>query len=120
MRRLLLARCCALLRVRCGRHWTGAHFQYTCLCSEIQTLSIWLHKAVQRKVEMARKTPKSTSRSYNLGRRAEQQAETRQRIAEATLELHGTFGPAATTLSMIAERAGVQRHTLYAHFPEER
>jgi AcrR family transcriptional regulator len=64
---------------------------------------------------MARKT-----RTYNLGRRAEQQAETRQRIAEAALELHGTIGPAATTLSMIAERAGVQRHTLYAHFPEER
>jgi AcrR family transcriptional regulator len=64
---------------------------------------------------MARKT-----RPYTLGRRAEQQAETRQRIAEATLELHGSIGPAATTLSMIAERAGVQRHTLYAHFPEER
>ncbi len=64
---------------------------------------------------MARKT-----RSYNLGRRAEQQAETRQRIAEATLELHGSIGPARTTLSMVAERAGVQRHTLYAHFPEER
>jgi AcrR family transcriptional regulator len=64
---------------------------------------------------MARKT-----RSYNLGRRAEQQAETRQRIAEAALELHGSVGPARTTLSMIAERAGVQRHTLYAHFPDER
>jgi AcrR family transcriptional regulator len=64
---------------------------------------------------MARKT-----RKYTLGRRAEQQAETRQRIAEATLELHGSIGPAATTLSMIAARAGVQRHTLYAHFPEER
>ncbi|HEY7797207.1 MAG TPA: helix-turn-helix domain-containing protein [Hyphomonadaceae bacterium] len=64
---------------------------------------------------MARKT-----RSYTLGRRAEQQAETRERIAEATLELHGTVGPARTTLSMIAERAGVQRHTLYAHFPDER
>lgn len=64
---------------------------------------------------MARKT-----RNYNLGRRAEQQAETRQRIAEATLALHSSIGPAQTTLSMIAERAGVQRHTLYAHFPEER
>ena len=69
---------------------------------------------------MVLKTPSSKPRSYNLGRRAEQQAETRQRIAEAALELHGTVGPAATTLSMIAERAGVQRHTLYAHFPHER
>jgi AcrR family transcriptional regulator len=59
-------------------------------------------------------------RTYTLKKRAEQQAETRQRIAEAALELHSTIGPARTTLSMVAERAGVQRHTLYAHFPEER
>ncbi len=58
-------------------------------------------------------------RKYTLKKRAEAQAETRRRIVEATVELHGTVGPAATTLSMIAERAGVQRHTLYAHFPDE-
>jgi AcrR family transcriptional regulator len=63
---------------------------------------------------------KKVTRTYTLGRRAEQQAETRQRIAEAALELHSTIGPARTTLSMVAERAGVQRHTLYAHFPDER
>jgi len=60
------------------------------------------------------------ARSYTLKKRAEQQAETRQRIVEAAVELHSTIGPAATTLSMIAEKAGVQRHTLYAHFPDER
>jgi AcrR family transcriptional regulator len=60
------------------------------------------------------------ARTYTLKRRAEQQAETRRRIVEAAVELHGSVGPAATTLSMIAERAGVQRHTLYAHFPDER
>src|SRR5262245_43968732 len=60
------------------------------------------------------------TRGYTLRRRAEQQAETRLRIAEAAVELHGQFGPALTTLSMVAERAGVQRHTLYAHFPDER
>ena len=60
------------------------------------------------------------SRQYTLKKRAEQVAETRRRIVEATVDLHGTVGPAATTLSMIAERAGVQRHTLYAHFPDER
>jgi AcrR family transcriptional regulator len=60
------------------------------------------------------------TRTYTLKKRAEQQAETRQRIVDATVELHGSIGPARTTLSMIAERAGVQRHTLYAHFPEER
>ena len=60
------------------------------------------------------------TRTYTLKRRAEQQAETRQRIVEATVDLHSSVGPANTTISMIAERAGVQRHTVYAHFPDER
>jgi AcrR family transcriptional regulator len=60
------------------------------------------------------------TRTYKLKRRAEQQAETRQRIVEATVDLHSSVGPARTTVSMIAERAGVQRHTVYAHFPDER
>jgi AcrR family transcriptional regulator len=60
------------------------------------------------------------ARTYTLKKRAEQQAETRQRIVEAAVALHSTLGPSATTLSMIAEKAGVQRHTLYAHFPDER
>ena len=60
------------------------------------------------------------ARTYTLKRRAEQQAGTRRRIVEAAVDLHGSVGPALTTLSMIAERAGVQRHTLYAHFPDER
>lgn len=60
------------------------------------------------------------TRTYTLKRRAEQQAETRLRITEAAVELHSSIGPARTTISMVAERAGVQRHTLYAHFPDER
>ena len=60
------------------------------------------------------------SRNYTLKARAESQAETRQRIVEAAVELHSTIGPAATTVSMVAEKAGVQRNTLYAHFPDER
>jgi AcrR family transcriptional regulator len=60
------------------------------------------------------------ARIYTLKRRAERQADTRRRIVEATVDLHGTVGPARTTFSMIAERAGVQRHTLYAHFPDDR
>lgn len=59
-------------------------------------------------------------RGYRLGKRAEKQAETRRRIVEAAVELHGTLGPARTTISEIAERAGVQRHTFYAHFPDDR
>lgn len=60
------------------------------------------------------------ARQYNLKKRAEQVAQTRRRIVEAAVQLHGTVGPASTTVSMIAERAGVQRHTLYAHFPDEK
>lgn len=62
----------------------------------------------------------SGKRPYTLRRRAEKQDETRLRIVEAAIALHGSIGPARTSLSMIAERAGVQRHTLYAHFPDER
>jgi AcrR family transcriptional regulator len=60
------------------------------------------------------------SRSYRLGRRAEKAEETRRRIVEAAVDLHSSLGPARTTVSQIAERAGVQRHTYYAHFPDER
>jgi AcrR family transcriptional regulator len=59
-------------------------------------------------------------RAYTLKKRAESQAETRQRIVEAAVELHTEVGPARTTVSMVADRAGVQRHTFYAHFPDER
>jgi AcrR family transcriptional regulator len=58
------------------------------------------------------------ARKYEMKRRAERQKETRRRIAEAAVELHQTVGPAGTTISAIAEKAGVQRHTYYAHFPE--
>ena len=53
-----------------------------------------------------------------MKRRAERVQETRRRIAEAAMELHRTVGPARTTVSAIAEKAGVQSHTYYAHFPE--
>jgi AcrR family transcriptional regulator len=59
------------------------------------------------------------ARKYELKRRAECQEETRRRIVEAAIELHCTKGPARTTLSDIARLAGVQRHTLYRHFPSE-
>lgn len=60
------------------------------------------------------------ARKYTLSKRAEQQAETRRRIAQAAIDLHSIHGPARTTLSQVAEQAGVQRHTLYAHFPDEK
>ena len=65
-----------------------------------------------------RRAPKT--RPYRLGRRAEKLQDTRRRITEAAVGLHGTLGPARTSVAQIAERAGVQRHTFYAHFPDER
>jgi AcrR family transcriptional regulator len=60
------------------------------------------------------------ARKYELKQRAESVTGTRQRIVEATVELHTSLGPARTTISAIAERAGVQRLTVYRHFPDER
>lgn len=60
------------------------------------------------------------ARKYEMKRRARRQEETRRRITEATVELHQALGPANTTISAIAERAGVQRLTVYRHFPDER
>ena len=57
-------------------------------------------------------------RKYEMKKRAERQRETRRRIVEATVELHRTRGPANTTISEIAQRAGVNRLTVYNHFPE--
>jgi AcrR family transcriptional regulator len=61
----------------------------------------------------------SVARKYRLKHRADRQDETRQRIVEAAIELHQSVGPTATTVSEIAERAGVGRVTVYRHFPDE-
>ena len=61
-----------------------------------------------------------STRKYELRKRAEQQEETRRRIVEATVGLHLTAGPAATRITEIAQRAGVQRRTVYNHFPDDR
>src|SRR3954466_11913517 len=58
-------------------------------------------------------------RAYEQRKRAEDVAATRQRITEAAVELHGSVGPSRTSISAVAERAGVQRHTVYRHFPTE-
>jgi AcrR family transcriptional regulator len=59
-------------------------------------------------------------RRYELKRRASRQNETRQRIVEATVHLHQTLGSANTSISAIAEKAGVERLTVYRHFPDEK
>ena len=60
-----------------------------------------------------------SKRKYELKKRAADMAKTHERITEAAIDLHGTLGPSRTTLSAVAERAGVERRTLYRHFPNE-
>lgn len=58
-------------------------------------------------------------RSYNKRKRAELEEQTHLRITESAVALHGTLGPAKTTISAIAEHAGVRRSTVYRHFPDD-
>ena len=58
-------------------------------------------------------------RPYRKRQRAEQEAETRLRITESAMRLHGTLGPARTSVAAVAEHAGVRRSTVYRHFPDE-
>src|SRR4051795_2135475 len=69
--------------------------------------------------DMATRRSRKQPRKYQKKRRAEQQEETRQRIVEAMVALHREVGPARTTISAIAERAGVERLTVYRHFADE-
>lgn len=58
-------------------------------------------------------------RAYRQGKRAEAAAETRRRIVEAAVALYASVGPRLTTVAEIARRAGVERLTVYNHFPSE-
>lgn len=58
-------------------------------------------------------------RSYTKVQRAAAEEATRGRIVSAIMALHGEVGPARTTVSAVAERAGVERLTVYRHFPDE-
>ena len=68
---------------------------------------------------MANETKSAKSRTYKKRVRAEQEEATRERITAAAVKLHGSIGPAKTTVSALAEEAGVQRATVYRHFPDE-
>jgi AcrR family transcriptional regulator len=59
------------------------------------------------------------TRPYRMKRRAELEEQTRRRITESAVALHGELGPARTSISAVAERAGVRRSTVYRHFPDE-
>jgi AcrR family transcriptional regulator len=59
------------------------------------------------------------TRRYEKKRRAELEAETRRRITESAVQLHASLGPSRTSISAVAQRAGVRRSTVYRHFPDE-
>ena len=86
--------------------------EHECLSSDENTLP------VSESVDAP--TRRAPGRKLRLKARAERMGETRQRIARATYELHASVGPARTTVSAIAQRAGVQRLTVYKHFPHDR
>src|SRR3954453_1742079 len=58
-------------------------------------------------------------RPYRMKRRAELEEETRRRITESAVSLHEKVGPAQTSITAIADLAGVRRSTVYRHFPDE-
>ena len=68
---------------------------------------------------MSTEVTSAETRRYRKRLRAEQELRTRQAITEAAVKLHGTVGPTRTTVSAIADEAGVQRATVYRHFPDE-
>jgi AcrR family transcriptional regulator len=59
------------------------------------------------------------TRPYRMQRRAESQDQTRLRITESAVALHGSVGPSRTSISAVAAGAGVRRSTVYRHFPDE-
>lgn len=58
-------------------------------------------------------------RPYRMSRRADAEEQTRLRITESAMAMHGSVGPSRTSISSIAEHAGVRRSTVYRHFPDE-
>ena len=70
-------------------------------------------------VKIHETTVSDQTRPYRMKRRAELEAQTRLRITESAMALHEELGPARTSISAVAERAGVRRSTVYRHFPDE-
>jgi AcrR family transcriptional regulator len=75
--------------------------------------------AGSRSVKIGATLVSDEPRPYRMQRRAESQQQTRLRITESAVALHGTVGPARTSMSAVAEHAGVRRSTVYRHFPDE-
>src|SRR5207245_936470 len=95
-------------------HRRASFFYRTLLSREI-----YREPARSVKIERTPMTHDMSNRPYRMKLRAELQERTRRRITESALELHGTLGPSRTSMSAVAEHAGVRRSTLYRHFPDE-
>ena len=78
-----------------------------------------MQRYVARTFQPPRRSGIATAKRYELNQRAQAMADTRRRITRATVELHQTLGPARTSVSEIARRAGVDRVTVYRHFPDD-
>jgi len=78
-----------------------------------------MQHCVARTFSAAEEAGIATANRYELNQRAQAMADTRRRITRATVELHQTLGPARTSVSEIARRAGVDRVTVYRHFPDD-
>src|SRR5438034_9663481 len=78
-----------------------------------------MYRASARCVNIQWTAMTDQKRPYRMKRRAELEERTRRRITESAVALHGTVGPARTSISAVAERAGVRRSTVYRHFPDE-
>lgn len=59
------------------------------------------------------------NRIYQQRARAGTQRRTRERILDAAVEFYQVHGIASVNISAIAARAGVQRLTVYRHFPDD-
>ena len=68
---------------------------------------------------MQHESTQTARRPYRKRKRADSEQRTRQRITEAAVALHQTVGPARTSVKAVSERAGVDRATVYRHFPDE-
>ena len=124
----------ALKRLACCLHRSTSIFVKQCCAANIHTAMLRVNiDRTQLTSEIEKKEMEITDsadggsgsdvartrRRYRQLRRAELEAQTRLRITEAAMKLHGTVGPVRTTVTAVAEEAGVQRGTVYRHFPDE-
>jgi AcrR family transcriptional regulator len=89
------------------------------ICLDIDATEVYDERMSVKRPARAERAATGQARPYRMRKRQDDVQQTRQRIVDAAVELHGTVGPAQTTVSAIAELAGVQRSTVYRHFEDD-